>query len=1033
MLLVMLMSVTGAWAAVSQTGYTTLQTDFTQSNHGSYTNMYDYTCNSNQATMVIQTNSPIILTKIRVIVWDSWSETSPNSIKIEGSNDQSEWNTLADRTLTNDAITVRYASVSTTEFYQYFRLTFYGASGSSIVLRDIYIYKEFLDGSGTSQDPYILDKISYLKQYAEFVAGGNNTACAKLTTDFDLNDIDWSPIDNVNFKGTIDGNGHSIKNLKSANGLFKSIGAATIKNLTIENATLSATDEYSGVLAAQANGTTFQNCIVKGTISASGTNTGGLVGKAIGCTFTDCKVSGLNATGTTFGGLAGTTDNGTTFTNCLITSDIIASGSTNVGGLVGKTKNNTTFTNCYSLGNYTVGGANAGALVGSAEGSTTFNKCYAATNLNNDGGVHLPICSNAANASFNNSYYYGTGSEMTVSKADVGSGRLAYLLNNGNLTGPYFQRIGTDAHPSLTMTENSYVYLALDNVNYTNMCPHREHTITSFKAPTCLGSDGNAEYGKCKNSLCGKYFPTSDRNVVTTNPKEFILSKKAVNIQDHSNNNNGFWTYSTSKTKNGTTYYKVMEVTVTRWIYYAGDYELSYTSMDDDPTMKVHLFFDSNMNYGSFSIKFYVNGIERPALYKGYPCNISEQHEIVTVDGLHKFDRVIVVLNYLFEGLSAPEEAHLFVGTEKPEEIRSHNLHKHELSYNCIDGGHKEYYQCDYCESLLTQNTPLNDDNVTTWNNLVLAPKGSHNFGTANPDTQNEGNLYGVQCQNEHCTTFDPDNYVLKNYHNDTDLPLTYDGSTYSTSSPVSLTDGKAYVTPIAFDAPSLTYSRTFYTNVWNPWFVPFTTTVEELAENGITDVACIESIHNYDTDEDGVVDKTVLEVIKKKGGTLKAGVPYMVRTGDNYTYPMEFSDRVMDASNNIKTLHSETISAAYDFMGTYSGLTAGEVNAANIYSLNSEGAMAHRTGLILPQRWYMKEANKDNVYEELSPAMARAFSIRVIGEEDETTGIRTIYPEDEQTEELLPKGIFDLNGRKLSAPQSGKINIINGKKQFVR
>lgn len=247
------------------------------------------------------------------------------------------------------------------------------------------------------------------------------------------------------------------------------------------------------------------------------------------------------------------------------------------------------------------------------------------------------------------------------------------------------------------------------------------------------------------------------------------------------------------------------------------------------------------------------------------------------------------------------------------------------------------------------------------------------------------------------------------------------------------LNDAVAYTEATDFLCHELTYNRTFYTNVWNPWFVPFTATVEELADNGVTDVAVIESIHNYDMDEDGVVDKTVLEVIKKTSGTVKAGVPYMVKTGDSYTYPMVFTDRVMDASTNAKTVHTETGSAAYDFMGTYSGLTAADLASSSHYSLNEEGKMVHRTLNILPQRWYMKEVGKENVYEELSPAMSRAFAIRVIGEEDETTGIRTIYPEDGQKEERLPEGIFDLNGRKLSAPQSGQINIINGKKHFVR
>lgn len=461
-----------------------------------------------------------------------------------------------------------------------------------------------------------------------------------------------------------------------------------------------------------------------------------------------------------------------------------------------------------------------------------------------------------------------------------------------------------------------------------------------------------------------------------------------------------------------------------------GDYEFFYTSMDDDPTMKLHLFFYSELEDGEFSIRFYVNGTERPALRKDYTDYVSE-HEVVTIDGLHKWDRINVVFNYKYAYPTVSEQyATLTVGTEKPEEKRNHNLHKHELSYNCIDGGHKEYYECEYCNRFLTQNTPLNDDNVTTWNNLVLAPVGAHNFGSANPDTQKEDNLYGVQCQNEHCTAFDPDHYVLRNYHNDTDLPLTYDGSTYSTSSPVSLTDGKAYVTPVAFDAPSLTYSRYYPENVWSAWFAPLDVNASYLKDNGLTP-AYIEGIHNYDDNEDGTIDRTVMEIVKISNGRLRAGTPLLVRAAEGYSPQLELKYVTMMASDDLNNIHTETATAKYDFLGTFTGTTAAA--ADNMYSLDQTGAMVHRTGTILPLRWYCQIEQKPSfIREETSPALARAIYIKVIGEEDQVTGIRTLYNEAGQTLERAD-GIFDLSGRKLLEPQHGKINIINGKKQFVR
>lgn len=246
------------------------------------------------------------------------------------------------------------------------------------------------------------------------------------------------------------------------------------------------------------------------------------------------------------------------------------------------------------------------------------------------------------------------------------------------------------------------------------------------------------------------------------------------------------------------------------------------------------------------------------------------------------------------------------------------------------------------------------------------------------------------------------------------------------------LTDGDPYLIAHDCNIDELTYSRTFYPNVWNPWFVPFEMTVGELTENGVTDVAAIESIHNYDMDEDGIIDKTVLEVIKKKAGLVKAGTPYLIKTGESYTYPMVFADgKTLKASTATQMTHSETSSAAYDFVGTYTGLNATQLAEATYFSLDGNGALVRRTQNILPQRWYMKEVAKTNIYaDDLAPVEARSFVIRVIGEEDEETGIRRFYDNADVNDEEY---IFDLSGRKLPQPHRGTINIVNGQKVIVK
>ena len=66
---------------------------------------------------------------------------------------------------------------------------------------------------------------------------------------------------------------------------------------------------------------------------------------------------------------------------------------------------------------------------------------------------------------------------------------------------------------------------------------------------------------------------------------------------------------------------------------------------------------------------------------------------------------------------------------------------------------------------------------------------------------------------------------------------------------------------------------------------------------------------------------------------------------------------------------------------------------------------------------WYMKIKEKGSAYGQYS-SQAKAFVINVIGEEDQATGIRTLYPVEKQVKE-----VYDLSGRRLNAPKRGQVN----------
>lgn len=146
------------------------------------------------------------------------------------------------------------------------------------------------------------------------------TADYELGCDIDLSSLDnWTPIGTAGdidtaFNGTLNGNGHKIKNMtisinstyeRNLVGLFRMLGNCTIKNLVIENATINSTG-YNNCIGILAGGVYYkapqiENVSVQGTMNITHNYLynsyafraiGGFIGSCYGdstyMTFTDC-------------------------------------------------------------------------------------------------------------------------------------------------------------------------------------------------------------------------------------------------------------------------------------------------------------------------------------------------------------------------------------------------------------------------------------------------------------------------------------------------------------------------------------------------------------------------------------------------------------------------------------------------------------------------------------------------------------------------------------------------------------------------
>ena len=94
-----------------------------------------------------------------------------------------------------------------------------------------------------------------------------STVCHAADKSQNLEEVSWEPIGNTtnNYMGTFDGNNKTITNLyinanQEYSGLFGYTYQSTIKNLTFENANVTNTSWYTGILVGYAvNGSTLQN------------------------------------------------------------------------------------------------------------------------------------------------------------------------------------------------------------------------------------------------------------------------------------------------------------------------------------------------------------------------------------------------------------------------------------------------------------------------------------------------------------------------------------------------------------------------------------------------------------------------------------------------------------------------------------------------------------------------------------------------------------------------------------------------------
>ncbi len=285
--------------------------------------------------------------------------------------------------------------------------------------------------------------------------------------------------------------------------------------------------------------------------------------------------------------------------------------------------------------------------------------------------------------------------------------------------------------------------------------------------------------------------------------------------------------------------------------------------------------------------------------------------------------------------------------------------------------------------------------------------------------TFNEGEkIYSNQCQRENCR------YIGYYATSDESVEAKLEDGIYKVKSFTLVDDANAYDNKAVFTATDFTYTRTFSNTNWTTWYVPFELTLTKDICDKFA-FSRINNVHQYDTNDDGKADKTVVESFRQtEGVTLKTNYPYLVKALSESDYNMSIAlENVSPALAEENSIYCQSVDYKYTFTGTYKSKEGGE-NDTDPYTLTTGGYWQHFSSL-KPMRNYMTIQSLDA--SSASPALMRSILLSVIGEED-TTGIVKIYDEQRRASET-----YDLSGRRLPAGSQRGLVIENGKVVFKK
>ncbi len=233
----------------------------------------------------------------------------------------------------------------------------------------------------------------------------------------------------------------------------------------------------------------------------------------------------------------------------------------------------------------------------------------------------------------------------------------------------------------------------------------------------------------------------------------------------------------------------------------------------------------------------------------------------------------------------------------------------------------------------------------------------------------------------------------------------------------ISLTDGDDFLQSEVEECDNITYTRTFNNTNWQALYVPFEIPYDNIKDD--FEVAYINDTRQYDRDDDGVKEETVIEAFKITSGTLEANYPYLIRAKETGEKTITVTDAMLYITEE-NSIDCSSVYDKYTFTGTYSRMSSTELTGC--YALSGGVWQPVAEGATLGAfRFYLQVESRSG-----SAQAAQSIKMRVIGEEtdDEATSIDEVESADNE------QIVYDLAGRRVANPTKG-VYIVNGKKML--